>query len=64
ERNECGYGCKQGDLDEYVEKLLHLFNKGDQLSVMGEKARQLAEKEFNRDIISNRILALIEKINL
>ncbi|MHC4772473.1 MAG: glycosyltransferase family 4 protein, partial [Planctomycetota bacterium] len=37
ERNECGYGCKQGDLDEYVEKLYIYLIKGINFQSWGKK---------------------------
>ena len=62
EENECGHGCKLFDIDEYIEKLLWLYNNQNQLSAMGQNARKLAEKEFDRDLISGKILMLIEKV--
>ena len=62
EKNKCGYGCRLGDLEEYIEKLKYLYENRNQLPMMGRNARELAEKEFDRDIISSRILTLIEKV--
>ncbi len=61
EEYKCGYGCKQADLDEYTSKLLTMYDDRSDLAVMCQNARKLAETEFDRDLISNRILALIEK---
>ena len=63
EENKCGYGCQLCDTDEYIEKLLHLYENRDQVPKMGQNARNLAETEFDRDLISNRILSLIEKVH-
>lgn len=59
----CGYGCKQCDLDEYITRLKYLYENQDKLAKMGQNARKLAQTEFDRDLISNRILTLIEKVN-
>mgnify|MGYP000216970715 CR=1 FL=1 len=45
-----------------TKKLLELYNNPEQLTQMGVNARKLAETEFDRDLISNRILCLIETI--
>ena len=63
EEYQCGYGCEQVDLDEYIKKLLWFVENRGQLHVMGQKSRKLAEEEFDRDIISGRILMLIKKIH-
>lgn len=62
ENHQCGFGCKQCDLEEYIQKLIHLYENREQLPEMGRNARRLAENEFDRDLISNRILTLIENI--
>ncbi len=63
ETNRCGYGCKLFDVDEYTEKLIQMYADRENLQKMRENARTLAETEFDRDLISNRILTLIDKVN-
>lgn len=62
ENHKCGYGCKLYDTDEYIKKLLYLYEKRGQLPEMGRNARRLAKTEYDRDLISNRILTLVEKV--
>lgn len=63
EEYKCGYGCRQGNLEEYVQKLTWFYENRHQLAEMGQNARKLAEQEFDRDLISSRILSLIEKVH-
>jgi glycosyltransferase involved in cell wall biosynthesis len=61
EQNNAGFGCKQYDVDEFVEKVLYLNSHGDELSEMGRNARKLAKNEFNRDILAQKALDNILK---
>jgi len=63
EQNECGFGCTLYDIKEYTDKLLNLYENRETLFKMGQNGRKLAEAEFDRDLISNRILTMIENVN-
>lgn len=58
EQQQAGFGCKQCDIDEYVEKLLELNRNSDTLVIMGKNARRLAKK-YSREDMSNKVLEFI-----
>ena len=62
EKNSAGFGCRQCDLDEYIEKLLNLYENRDQLYDMSQNTRRLAETEFSRDIIASNVLDVIQGV--
>lgn len=62
EKHGAGMGCCQGDLVDYTNKLSCLGRNPGRMSAMGIKARQLAESEFSRDRISDRVLELIRQV--
>ncbi|MDD5326974.1 MAG: glycosyltransferase family 4 protein [Phycisphaerae bacterium] len=59
ERNKAGCGCKLGDVDEFVEKVLYLNSHRQELLEMGKNARRIAEKQFNRDKLATQALDII-----
>lgn len=59
ESHECGYGCKRHDLQEYVNRINSLFGRKEQLKRMGQNARRLAENEFDRQMLSDKLLAVL-----
>lgn len=60
EQHRAGFGCSQFDIDEFIEKVLYLSSNRNELESMGKNARLLAEKEFNRDLLSSKVLSVIE----
>jgi len=62
EDNEAGLGCDLCNLDQFVEKLLHLNSHRKQIEQMGQNARQVAIKEFNRNNLAKQALAAISSI--
>ncbi len=62
EDNEAGLGCHLCNLDEFVEKVLYLNSHRKQIKQMGQNARQVAIKEFNRDNLARQALAAISSI--
>ncbi len=62
EDNEAGLGCHLCNLDEFVEKVLYLNSHRKQIKQMGQNARQVAIKEFNRDNLAKQALAAISSI--
>ena len=62
EQYQAGLGCLQFDIDEFIEKVLHLSSDCQELGSMGNNARLLAEKEFNRDLLSSKVLSILKSI--
>jgi glycosyltransferase involved in cell wall biosynthesis len=62
EDNQAGLGCTLCNLDEFVEKVQYLNSHAQQLEKMGQNARQVAIKEFNRDNLAKQALAAISSI--
>jgi glycosyltransferase involved in cell wall biosynthesis len=61
ERNEAGAYVRPGDADELAEKLAWLRDNPDVAERMGRNARALAEREFGRDDLAARALAVLEE---
>lgn len=61
ENVKAGFGCKQFDIAEFTEKIIYLNSNTQLLETIGENARLLAEKEFNRDLLSSKVLKVLEK---
>jgi glycosyltransferase involved in cell wall biosynthesis len=60
ERHQAGFGCRQYDIEEYVEKVKLLVSlHRDQLLQMSQNARRLAEAEFSRDKLAADVLKLL-----
>jgi len=62
ENNEAGLGCTLCNLDEFVEKVLYLNSHAQQVEKMGQNARQLAVKKFDRDGLAKQALELISSV--
>ncbi len=62
EDNEAGFGCTLCNLDEFVQKVLYLNSHRPQVEQMGQNARQVATKEFNRDNLATKALDVISSI--
>jgi len=62
EENAAGFGCDLCNLDQFVEKVLHLNSHRKQIEQMGQNARQVAIKEFNRDNLAKQALAAVSSI--
>lgn len=62
EQHQAGLGCSQFDMDEFINKALHLSSNRRRLESMGNNARLLAEKEFNRDLLSSKVLKVLENV--
>lgn len=59
EDNEAGFGCELCNLDEFVEKVLHINSHRQQMRQMGQNARRVAIEEFDRDKLANQVLSLL-----
>lgn len=62
EGNEAGFGCDLCNLDQFVEKVLYLNSHSRQVEQMGQNARQVAVKNFNRDDLAKQALELISSV--
>jgi len=62
EGNEAGFGCDLCNLDQFVEKVLYLNSHSRQVEQMGQNARQVAVKKFNRDDLAKQALELISSV--
>lgn len=62
EQNNAGFGCKQYDLDEFVERVLYIRSHREQLAEMGRNARQIAEEKFDRDKLAMQALKVVTSI--
>jgi glycosyltransferase involved in cell wall biosynthesis len=61
ERNEAGLYARAGDAAELAEKIAWLRDHPDHAVRMGRNARALAEREFARDQLAERALAVLEE---
>jgi glycosyltransferase involved in cell wall biosynthesis len=61
EDNEAGVYVRAGDASELAEKVEWLRDNPDEAARMGRNARALAEREFARDELAARALAVIEE---
>ena len=59
DKHRAGLGCDIFNDDEFIENVLTLFKNPDLRMTMGPNARKLAENEFNRDILAQRVLDYI-----
>ena len=62
EANIAGFGCTQYSLEEFVEKVRWFKSNKEKLADMGNNARILAEKEFDRDKLARQALEVVEKV--
>ena len=63
EKNQAGFGCRQCDINEYVEKVRRFILQKDRLKEMGYNARRLAETQFSRDKLAADVLNLLKTVN-
>lgn len=61
ERNEAGLYVRAGDARDLADKLAWLRDHPEDASRMGRNARALAEREFARDDLAHRALAVLEE---
>lgn len=52
EQNQCGVSCEPSDSLKFADKVVYLLENKGLLINMGRNARQLAEKEFDRRVLS------------
>lgn len=61
--NECGIVVPSNDALAFANALIDLADHPEKRITMGENARQLAEKEFSREDLSNKFVDFLEEIN-
>jgi glycosyltransferase involved in cell wall biosynthesis len=61
ERNDAGVYVRAGDPAELADQVARLRDNPDEVRRMGENARALAEREFGRDELAGRALAVLEE---
>jgi glycosyltransferase involved in cell wall biosynthesis len=61
EQNEAGLYVRAGDARDLAEKLVWLRDHPEEAERMGRNARALAEREFGRDELAGRALAVLEE---
>jgi glycosyltransferase involved in cell wall biosynthesis len=61
ERNEAGLFARPGDAADLADKVLLLRDSPELAARYGRNARALAEREFDRDRLAARLLALLER---
>lgn len=59
EANKAGFGCKQCDLNEFVEKVLYLNSHKDQLEQMGQNGHRVAVENFARNDLAMQALDVV-----
>ena len=58
----CGLSSPQGDLEGFCKNIQHLMKNPYSRNEMSENARLLAREKFDRKLLANKTLGLIEKI--
>ena len=57
--SNCGFRCNQDDVDKAVKILSSLYEKQEQLKIMGERARRYFESHFTRSQITKEYFNLL-----
>lgn len=61
EENKCGIAVSPDNPEEFADGLARLADDPNLRRDLGKNARQLAEKEFGRDALSNRLVDFLER---
>lgn len=64
EKNKCGYYVNPNNPEELVSKILYLVDNPAIVSKMGINARKLAESEYDKSILCDKFVNIIEKVTL
>lgn len=54
QQHDCGYAVAPGDAEAFADTLEHAADNKRELKVKGQRARELAEQQFNRSDLANR----------
>jgi glycosyltransferase involved in cell wall biosynthesis len=60
EKNNAGFGIDIHNLEQFSANILKLYKSKEILNVMGKNARRLAEDQFGRNLLSEKVLKLLE----
>jgi len=60
QKNQCGYAVVPDNSVAFADALIDAADHRDQLPLMGQRARELAEREYNRDILATRFVEWLE----
>lgn len=63
EDNNCGYTVDADDERELVEKLIYLADNPESGKAMGANARALAETEFDKEILAEKMLQALVSVH-
>lgn len=64
EQNQCGFAIMPNDPDAFAESLMTAADHREELKRMGERARELAESQFDRSLLSAKWTAVVEQSTL
>lgn len=59
EQNRCGVSVRPDDSKDFADKVQSLIERRLELPEMGRRARQLAEREFSRDLLAAKVLQVL-----
>lgn len=59
EENNCGFQVDIGNFKKLVQKIIEIKNSKDLQEILGKNSRQLFERSFTLDIITNKILKIL-----
>ncbi len=62
EAHKAGFGCKQYDLQEFIEKVLYLNSHREEILDMGRNARQLGVDKYDRQKLAMGALDVINSV--
>ncbi len=62
EDSKAGFGCELCNIEQFIEKVLFFESHRNQIAEMGQNARQIALKRFNRDNLAASVLSVISHI--
>lgn len=61
--NQCGFTVDADNEDELVEKLLLLAHQPETAKAMGQRGKEIAEKEFDKHILAAKMLKILEEVH-
>lgn len=62
EENRCGIVVPPNDPAAFADAVIRMRDRRSELPAMGQRARKLAEKEFSRDLLGDRLVKTLEDV--
>ena len=62
--NRCGYAVPPGDPTRFADALQHAADHRSELQAMGVRAREVAQRDFDRTKLTTRLIEAIEDVGL